>query len=258
MRFVGGTDVFQFTPLGTNISCVSQHSGVDVNGIIYWMGLDNFYMYDGAVHAIPGTLDRYIFHQDGEGRVNFQQKEKIYCAINKEFNELWWFYPRFDEKECNHYIKYNYVENVWDFGSMDRTVWVDKGIFERPLSVDSNGILFLQEVGFDDDSRPINAFITTAYFDIEDGESLMFVDRVIPDVTFETNNSIQITIYTKKYPHPQADTIVKGPYTFNDGDRQINFRARGRQMAIEFRSVTTNGDFSLGKIRLSAEPDGER
>jgi hypothetical protein len=199
-----------------------------------------------------------VFHQDGEGRVNFYQKEKIYAAINKEFNEIWFFYPRFDERECNHYIKYNFAEQVWDFGSMNRTVWTDRGIFNRPYAVDTAGTLFLHEIGYDDDARPINAFITTAYFDIADGEQLMYTDRIIPDITLPTGSTIQVSILTKKYPHPLADIITKGPYVYGDESRQINFRARGRQMALEFRSTATNGAFSLGKFRISAEPDGER
>lgn len=258
MTFVGGVDIWQFTPVGTNVSCISQHGGVDVNGHIYWMGIDNFYTYDGHVRIVPCTLDRFMFHQEGEGRFNFGQKEKIYCGINKEFNELWWFYPRFDETECGHYIKYNYVEEVWDFGSMDRTVWTDKGIFPRPYALGTQKTLFAQETGFNDDAAPLTAFITTAYFDISDGEQLMYVDRIVPDITLEPGLGIQLTFFTKKYVHPLADIVTKGPYNFDDTNRKVSFRGRGRQIAIEFRSVVTNGNFALGKIRIASEIDGER
>ncbi len=262
MTFLGANDptnsIFQFTLLGTNISTVSPTSFMTLNGAVYWMGLDNFYMYNGIVSIIPNTIARYIFAQDGEGRYNVAQKEKIFTGINKEFNEIWWFYPRFYENEVSHYVKFNYLENVWDVGSMDRTVWLDKGIFPNPLAISADGTLFSHENGFDDDSQPLEAFITSAYFDIDDGEQLTFVDKIIPDLTLQPNRAIEITVFTKKYPNPSAEITTKGPYNFDDTGSKINLRARGRQIALDFRAIATGASFALGKIRIASEIDGER
>ncbi len=262
MVFLGANDptnsIFQFTLLGTNISCISPTSMMTLNGAVYWMGLDNFYMYNGVVSIIPTSIGRFIFHQDGEGRYNHTQKEKTFCGINKEFNEIWWLYPRFDETECGHYVKFNYLENVWDIGSMTRTVWLDKGIFPFPYAISPTGTLFSHENGFDDDSQPMLSFIESAYFDIDDGEQLMFVDRIVPDVTMPDNKAIQITVQCKKFPLPENELTTKGPYSFDNTDNKLSIRARGRQMALIFTSQTTGGDFALGKIRIASEIDGER
>jgi hypothetical protein len=258
MRFVGGDEIFRFEPLGTNISAISQHSFIDVNGVVFWMGIDSFYMYDGVVRILPSTISKYIFDQDGEGRINFTQKEKIHAGINKEFNEVWWFYPKSGQNENGSYVKYNTVENVWDFGTLDRTAWVDRSVFERPYAMDPNGRLYVHEVGKDADSQPMTAFIKSAFFDIEDGENIMFVDRIVPDIRLAPNRDIEISVTTKKYPHPTASTIVKGPYYFSDTDNKISLRARGRQMALEFRVVSNGSDFEIGKIRLGFQTDGER
>ena len=258
MRYVGGNEVFRFEPLGTNISAISQHSFIDINGVVYWMGIDSFYVYDGVVRILPSTLSKYIFDQDGEGRINFGQKEKIHVGVIKEFNEVIWLYPKEGETENGSYIKFNTVEGVWDFGTMDRTTWLDKSIFERPYALSAEGVLYVHETGKNADSQPMEAYIRTAFFDIEDGEDIIFVDRIVPDIRLAPNRAIEITVITKKYPHPTALTINKGPYFFTDTNNKISLRARGRQMALEFRVRSNDSDFEIGKIRLGIQSDGER
>lgn len=258
MRYVGGNDVFTFTPLGTNISVVSPNSFIDVNGIIYWMGVDAFYMYDGVVRKLPSTLNKYLFDQDGEGRLNFGQKEKVYVGIDKEFNEIIWFYPALTNPENNKYVKYNYLEGLWDYGTMERTVWFDKSVFPKPYALDTTGVLYVQEVGKDADGVVLPAFIRTAFFDIADGQDLMFIDKIVPDVRLPPNNGFNISIITKKYPHPLAKKVVKGPYLFTDTQEKISVRARGRQAALEFSVNATGSDFELGKIRIAIQKDGGR
>lgn len=258
MRYVGGNDVFAFEPLGTNVSIMSQNAAVDVNGVIVWEGLDGFYKYDGVVQILASTIDKYLFSQDGEGRVNLGQKEKTYAGINKEFNEIIWFQPRYDNDENSHYIVHNYVEDLWYFGTLNRTVWVDKETYGKPYAINTAGRLFVHETGKDADGSPIDSFIRTAYFDIEDGNSLMFVDRILPDVVLAPNRDIAITVYSKKYPHPRSRVVTKGPYYFDDTGQQISVRARGRQMSIEFRSNAAGGFYEIGKIRYASQIDGGR
>ncbi len=274
MRYIGGNDVFLIQPLGDNISTVSSHSFIDVNGTVFWMGLDGFYIYNGVIQPLPSTLEKFIFDEDGDGYLNFNQREKVYCGLIKSSNEVIWLYPKVGNSEIRNYIKYNYVENVWDYGSIDRTIWLDRGLFPYPMAVGfkideetteatyfskrEGAYLYEHELGKDADGLALESFIRSAYFDIEDGENIMFVDRILPDVKLPENKAISITVLTKKYSHPQASIVEKGPYTFDDSDNQISLRARGRQMSIEFLSNSAGGDFEIGKIRLGVKPDGER
>ncbi len=162
------------------------------------------------------------------------------------------------DTENGHYIKYNYTENVWDFGTMTRTVWLDRGVFTRPYALDDAGILFIHEEGKDADSQPLEAFITTAFFDIDDGQDFMFVNRLVPDLKLAASRNINVTVFMKRYPHPGSEITTKGPYAFDDTGTQIPFRARGRQMALEFRSTATGASFEVGKIRIGYQPDGGR
>ncbi len=254
----GLNDIFRFTPIATNISIMGPHAVIDVNGVVYWMGKDNFYMYNGLVQVLPTTLDKYVFSQFGDGKVNQFQKEKCYCGMNGQFNELWWFYPIESETENGHYIKLNWIENVMDYGTMERTSWVDRGIFDRPYGMDPSGRLYVHEEGLDADGQPMDSFITTAYFDIDDGDDFLFVNKLVPDVKLPAGKSIQITVYLKRYPHPDAAITTKGPFLFSDGNNKLSVRGRGRQMAIKFEASSTGSSFELGKMRLSYQPDGGR
>ncbi len=258
MTYIGDNDVFQFQNLGTNVSTISSHSIIDVNGTIMWMGKDAFYYYNGIVNVLPNTLNKYLFAQAGEGRINQDQKEKTYCAIIKEFNELIWLYPRYDETECGHYAKYNFLENVWDYGSIDRTVWLDRGTFEKPYAISNSGVLYAHEEGYDDDGKPLNAFIRTAWFDIGDGTDMLFVNKIIPDIKLAEGKNVEVLVETKRYPHPQSDIETKGPFFFEDGDDKISLRSRGRQMALQFETNSNGCFFEIGKMRIGIQPDGGR
>lgn len=258
MRFVGGNEIFRFEPLGTNTSAISQHAAIDVNGLIFWMGLDDFYMYDGVIRPIRNTLDESIFDQDGEFKLNDGQKEKVFAGVNKEFHEIWWLFPQNGTEEIDRYVIYNYLEDLWYDGELNRTVWLDRSIFENPFAFDETGTLFAHENGKDDDGSALFAFIRSGYFDIGDGESLMFVDEILPDIKLPATKSVQISLLTKKHPHPRASIITKGPFTFDDSISTLKVRARGRQMSILYETNATGGDFELGKIRLAIQADGER
>lgn len=258
MRYIGGNDVFAIEPLGTNISAISQNSFVDINGIVYWQGRNSFFMYDGSVNILPSTMEKFIFDQDGEGRLNANQREKIHAGVNKEFNEIWFFYPRYDDIEINCYVKYNIKERVWDHGTMNRTAWVDKGVFDKPYGINPAGTLYVHESGKDDDAIPMEAYIRSAYFDMNDGSDIVFLDRLLPDVKLPMNRNIEITLYSKKFPHPAASVKVKGPYYFDDSDTQINPRVRGRQISVKYAVTATGADFEIGKVRFGIQADGGR
>lgn len=262
MTFVGGNQVFIFTPIGTNTSAAGVHSVIDVNGVVFWMGIDDFYMYDGTIRPIPNSLDDYIYDQDGEGRLEITQKDKIFAGVNKKFHEIWWFYPKEGtdptNEDINNYVVYNYLENVWYYGTLQRSVWTDRGTFNTPLAVGVNRTLYSHENGKDDDGSPMRAFIRSGYFDIGDGLDFMFVDRILPDLELPNSSTCKITIFTKRYPHPNARILTKGPYIFSDTDNKISMRARGRAMSVQYEVDGVGEDFEIGKVRLGIQPDGHR
>lgn len=256
MRFVGGEFIFGFDQMGSNCGLIGQQGVIDVNGVALWMGYNSFFIYDGAVRNLDSTVDDAVFDVDSSLAVNFEQKEKVFAAHNPDFNEVTWFYPTQTTTENNRYVTYNYEENIWYDGWMDRTAWVDNGIFEKPYATNPSGTLYIHETGKNDGSNPMGAFVQTAPMDISDGDSLMFVDRIVPDFRIPDNKTLNIEVKFKKYLGD--DFTTKGPFTVSAGTGKVSMRGRGRHAAVRYSTSITGGDFEVGDVRFGVRPDGMR
>lgn len=255
MNRIGGQLVFGFRDLGTYNGLMSQHAMVDVNGIPFWMGFNSFQYWDGTINTLPCSLQEYIFNVDSPGSVNQAQKEKIFCATLRERNEIWWFYPSRDSDEIDRYIIFNHLEKTWYHGTMDRTVWHDVDIFDRPYALDPDGQIYIHEQGKDEDTMGMRAYLKTSFFDLDDGGELMFLDRIIPDSTII--KEMYYTFTYKKYPQA-SEEFTKGPYTVTQNTSHVFPRIRGRQIQIEYSTSAQGAWFRIGSDRASLKPDGKR
>lgn len=249
---------FFFTQERLGIACglIGPNAAVDVNGVVYWMGKSSYFRYDGAVQTLPCTLHKAVFEPDSPYSVNYDQKEKVYAGINSEFNEIWYFYPTVSSSENNRYIVNNYVDNTWFDGWIDRTTWVDSAAFSRPLATSTSAVAFAHEITHDANGAELPAFIESGYFDIEDGQPLTFLDRIIPDNTDLTAN--YMTAYIKLKKHPGETPVVKGPYVIGPDTKKISLRGRARQIALKVVVSGVGSNFRMGDWRASIMPDGER
>lgn len=257
MRFTGDESVFSFERAGAGSGAISPHCVVDANGIVYWMGFGSFYKYTGSIKALDTTVDKYIFRPDSDGSINVSQKEKVFAAINSMFNEIIWLYPSRDSVEIDRYVIHNYLDNLWYIGTLDRTVWADVGIFEKPYAASSQSVLYIHEEGFNDDANILDARLESGWFDIDNGDDLLFTDRIIPDVRRLNGKNLSITIQVKKYPE-STEVITKGPYMITDSTQKISLRARGRQAKVIIEQSVTDGSFEIGNMRAALQPDGKR
>lgn len=249
---------FFFTQERLGVACggIGQNCGVDVNGVVYWMGKSSYFKYDGAVQTLPCTLHKAIFEPDSDLSINYDQKEKTYAGVNSEFNEIWWFYPTKNSNENNRYVVYNYAEGTWFDGYLDRTTWIDSSHFTRPLATSTSAVAFAHETTHDANGGEMPAFIESGYFDIEDGQPLTFIDRIIPDNT-ELSSSY-MTAYIKLKKHPNETAVVKGPYIIGPDTKKISLRGRARQIALKVVVSGVGSNFRMGRWRGSLLPDGER
>lgn len=245
---------FVYEIAGDNCGLISRHAHEEVNGVIYWMGNNAFFRYNGYVEQLTTTLDDSLFDRDKPESINFDQKEKIFAGVNSEFNEIWWFYPSRDSLECDRYVIYNYAENIWYDGNLNRTVWADSDVFEVPFAMDEEGNLYEHEFGYNADNSVMSSFIRSGDFDIEDGDKLLLVNKFIPDFIQERN--LDLTFNFRKYP--KATQVTKGPFTIQPNKNQLAFRGKGRQMNVEIRSSIYDGNYELGTMRLEIRESGER
>jgi hypothetical protein len=267
LQFLGTTDVFGLQELADNVSVIGPRGAITANNVLYWMGKDKFYAYDGRVQPLPCTIREYIFKD-----INFNQSDQVICGTNEGFNEIWWFYPSQDSNWVNRYAIYNYLEGVWYYGNMNRTAWLDVASRDFPIAAQTEenaetGVLYTHEVSIDGDGAPISAFIQSSDFDIGDGDSFMLTKRIIPDVNFNqsTSNTPTVTLGVRARDFPgssytnnalNAKPVIEslvGVYT-----NQIFIRARGRQMAMRISSSDLGVQWQLGSPRIDARTDGKR
>jgi hypothetical protein len=274
LQFLGTLDVFGLQEYADNISVASPRAMASAANITYWMGQDKFYAYTGRVETLPCTLRDHIF-----SNINFDQSDQVVCGTNEQWNEVWWFYPTADSDYNNAYVIYNHLERIWYYGYVDRTAWLDTPLRQFPLAANTtitvdgnnvttgNGYVYNHEDGLDDDGAPMDSYIQSSDFDLDDGDRFMLVRRILPDVDFNnsTANSPEVTLQVRPRNFPgsafssdPADTqrVIEtsvGRYT-----DQVFMRARARQMAFKIRSENLGVQWQLGAPRLDARPDGTR
>lgn len=251
MRPVNNDLVFGFDQLAVNAGLIAPHAAASVDGVVYWMSFKNFYKYDGRVQNIPNKVDSFVFDN-----LNFRQKDKIFCGVNKQSDEIMWLYQSTSSTsgDIDRYVKYNWVSNVWDIGSFDRVVWEDSGIYETPIGIDISGQVYAHEQGTDDAGAGMKSYIESSYFDIDNGTDMLVIDQMLPDL--RVTGAINFSITTRKWPG--GPEVTKGPFSINQNTRYLSFRARGRQAKIRLSTSAAGTDFSLGKSLYRVKPDGER
>ena len=277
LQYLGPPYVWAPQLLGDNISIQGQNAAIIASGIVYWMGVDKFYAYDGRVQTLNCDLRRYVF-QD----FNTSQAAQVMCGTNEGFNEVWWFYCSADATQNDRYVVYNYLEKVWYYGTMSRTAWLDSGLRDYPMattydSTAGTGLTVYHENGLNDSATattlPLDAYISSSEFDIGDGHNFGFVWRVLPDLTFENSvnspagatPSVTMTLYglansgsgvTSSASQPVAKSSA---YVITEEFTGMIFtRMRGRQMIFKIGSNQINTAWQLGAPRIDIRPDGRR
>jgi hypothetical protein len=281
MQFLGTQEVFGLQQLSHNISIVGSNAIVGINNVVYWMGRDKFFTYSGRVDALPCTLRQYIFSD-----INYGQSQLFFAGTNNEYNEIIWFYCSGTANEIDRYVIYNYNENIWYYGNLERTAWMDAGDLTNPTAFDG-GWVYNHETGTDDGQPnglpplPLAAYIQSADVDIDDGDKYMLIRRIIPDINFrgsETLNPVTgaaiipqalITVGVRNFPGAAsstinaegvvtADDVITSTATVDQYTNQVFIRARGRQMNFKISSADVGTQWQLGMPRIDARPDGKR
>ena len=272
LQYIGPPYVWGAQLLGDNTSIISPNAAVVASGVVYWMGVDKFYKYDGRVQTLNCDLRRHVFND-----FNVQQKLQVFCGTSEGFNEVWWFYCSANSTVVDRYVIYNYLENVWYYGTMGRTAWLDSGLLPFPIAATYINNIVQHEDGIDDNSTampaPIESYIASSEFDIGDGHNFGFVWRILPDLTFSnsTVNStneqprVTMTLYGlynsgSGVYDSAGQAVVKGvSYDITEEfSGQIYTRIRARQMIFKIESNQLGTTWQLGAPRLDIRQDGRR
>lgn len=276
MQYLGPPFVWGFTLLADNISIVSQNAMATAAGVVYWMGVDKFYVYSGRVETLPSAVRTFVY-QD----IDRDQFSQIQAGTNEGFSEIWWFYCSNGSTVIDRYVIFNYLDRVWYYGTMSRTAWLDSPLRDYPIAAADDNRLYFHELGVDDGTTnppsPISAYIQSSDFDIDDGHNYGFIWRMLPDITFDGSTTpsplypeVTMTLRPRQNPgsaySTPANAIIDstesyaGQQTYNvqKFTEIVYTRARGRQMAFKIESNTLGTQWQLGVPRIDVRPDGRR
>jgi|694.fasta_scaffold125933_2 hypothetical protein len=267
LQYVGAPVVWSSQLLGDNISIAGQNAAAIASGVVFWMGVDKFYRYDGRVQTLRCDLRRHVF-----SNINLNQNQQIFAGTNEGFNEVWWFYCSADATAVDSYVVYNYAEDIWYYGSLARTAWIDSGLRDYPVAATYSYNLVNHEEGIDDNQTgtptAIEAYIESAEFDIDDGEKFGFVWRMVPDLTFQGSTAgtpqVTMTMYGMNGSgsgfNTEASKAVArtSTVTIEQFTNIVYTRIRGRQMIMKISSDGLGTTWQLGAPRIDIRPDGRR
>ena len=270
LRFIGGEFVFGIQQIASNITIMGPNAAVATEDFVFWMGKDNFYVYAGGTKTLPCTVKDKVFLD-----FNNEQRDKVVSGVNSEFGEVIWLYPSQSNSLANagtgdidKYVIYNYNQQIWYYGTLVRTAWLDKGIRQFPIAAGSS-YLYNHEFGFDDDGSAMTSFIESGPMDIGDGDKFTLIQKVIPDLTFQGSDSTSspaatFTIRARNEPGLAYSNTSSGTATRTSASpvelftNQINLRARGRSFSLKVDSSALGMKWKLGSPRVSLRPDGRR
>jgi len=276
LQYLGTTDVFALQQLADNISIISPRAVASANNITYWMGTDKFYAYTGQVQTLPTTVREYVYKD-----INYAQTDQIVAGTNEGFNEIWWFYPSANSNWNNRYVVFNHLDQVWFFGNLGRTAWLDTPLRDFPTALftepytysdtiagsPNDGYLYQHEVGVDDDGLPMESYIQSNDFDLAEGDQFMLTRRMLPDINYNQSTAatptVTLAVRPRNFPGSQyqgdpSDTQNVIETTTDIYTNQVFVRARARQMALKVASDQLGVQWQLGSVRLDVRPDGRR
>jgi len=263
MRFIGPPFTFGIKELSKNITIMSPSSAIAIDDSVYWMGVDTFYIYTGQTQQLPCSVKDKVFLD-----LNIEERNKVHVGANTEFSEVWWFYPSASSTEIDKYVIYNYLENIWYFGTLARQAWLDRGIRSLPIATGGQ-YLFNHETGFDDDGSAMTSFVESAPMALGGAERFASINRIVPDISFAGSTSI----------NPQVDFTIKARTHSGSGFTQtddsntsqrtattpvevytdkLDVRVRGRTFAMRVEATEIGTKFKLGSPQVNIVQDGRR
>ena len=266
MTFVGQPFTFGVNLVNEGVGLIGPNAAVNTPKGIFWMDKKGFYTYNGTVQDIPCTVQDYVFSDLNEG-----QAFQVFGFLNKEFDEVGWFYCAAGETTISKYVVFNYEDSVWSIGELNRTSWIDEGIFDAPIAsytTSDVGYLYDHETGNDADDSPMdNVYIESSDFALGNGEEFQSINKIIPDIKFTgsggSDQTINVVLKQRNYPGESLSTDSTNTCTATT--TKIDTRLRARQAALRIESdddgsvgVRSGVGFRVGAMRMDVRPNGRR
>lgn len=257
MNYIGSELAFGFNEIGTGCGLVGQHAAGRIGANVVWMSSGNFFILSSTGPApIPCSVWDRVFQN-----INSAALDKVICAPNSEFNEVSWYYPSSGSADVDQYVKFNLLEGTWDYGSLQRTAWIDQSVLGPPIGADAQGFVYQHEISQNANGAPLPNYIESGWFMLTEGDPLVFIDMLLPDFKYgfypgSGNADVEVTVFTADYP--SNTPAVHGPFTMTQATAFLSMRARARMAKVRLASNDLNSFWRLGNLRYRAAPAGRR
>ena len=272
MQFIGAPFTFGIQPLASNTTIMGPNAAIAVEDAVFWMGRQNFYVYDGKTQQLPCSVKERVFFD-----FNYDQAHKVFAGVISEFSEIVWYYCSDTNSVANggtgendRYVIYNYAEQTWYYGTLSRTAFLDRGIRTFPIAAE-DGYLYNHETGYSDDGAIMTSTIESSPIDMGDGDQFTFIRRLIPDFTFNgsttSSPTVNITLQSNNFPagnYLQSEiskidrTAVSTTVPFEQYTNKADIRLRGRAFSIKVDCSALGVRWRLGSPRVDIRQDGRR
>ena len=272
MQFIGAPFTFGIQPLASNTTIMGPNAAIAVEDAVFWMGRQNFYVYDGKTQQLPCSVKERVFFD-----FNYGQAHKVFAGVISEFSEIVWYYCSDTNSVANggngendRYVIYNYAEQTWYYGTLSRTAFLDRGIRTFPIAAEG-GYLYNHETGYSDDGAIMTSTIESSPIDMGDGDQFTFIRRLIPDFTFNgsttSSPTVNVTLQSNNFPAgnflqseiAQVDrTAVSTTVPFEQYTNKADVRLRGRAFSIKVDCSALGVRWRLGSPRVDIRQDGRR
>jgi len=272
MQFIGAPFTFGIQPIASNTTIMGPNAAVAVEDAVFWMGRQNFYLYDGQTKQLPCTVKERVFFD-----FDYVQADKVYASVISEFSEIIWFYPSNTNSLANggtgendRYVIFNYGENAWYYGNLGRTAFLDRGIRTFPIGAAGN-YLYNHELGYTDDGSVMTSTIESSPIDIGDGDQFTFISRIIPDFTFNGSTNadptVNVTLQSNNFPganYLQSElakidrSATSTTVPFEQFTQKADLRLRGRAFSLKIDCSALGVRWRLGSPRVHIRQDGRR
>lgn len=256
MQYIGYPLVYGFNKISSECGLIAPKAYGTAGPLTFWMGYNQFFILSGeGAKVIQCPVWDVVFQN-----LNRSQLDKIRCATNAQFGEVTWFYPSAGSNEVDSYVKYNSLLDAWDYGQLGRTAWIDQSELGNPIGAGTDQYIYQHEIGNDNDTQPMESYIQTGYFVVAEGDQLLMVDQVWPDMKWgdydmPPNATVNLTFYGVNYP---GDTpTVYGPYQMTQQTQYLSIRVRNRLLSIRVSSNDFGTFWRMGNMRYRFQPAGK-
>jgi len=267
VQYIGAPLVYGFNKIGDGAGLIGKKAVGLMNGVTYWMSPQKFMLMasEGPVPIQCPVWDK-VFQN-----INTSLYSLIRCAPNSTFGEVTWYYPSTNATYNDSYVKYNIATQQWDYGTLDRTAWIDQSVLGTPIGAASDGSIYQHELGYNAGTSPMTSSFQTGYIQLNEADSMVFIDQIWPDFKFTTAGggtggvtnpaTVYVTFYGANYP---GDTpTVYGPYTVTPSTEYISTRIRNRLLSIGVSTANASGAsassifYRIGALRYRYQLDGK-